>query len=69
MRPRAMSEPRGSSGDIESNESMEVDSFLSDNCPPMGIYETLYAFRDAFGSFMGSEGTHPWSQGFRLLRN
>jgi len=43
-----------------------VESFLSDNCPPMGIYETLYAFRDAFGSFMGTEGTHPWSQGFPL---
>ncbi len=44
----------------------EVESFLSDDCPPMGIYETLYAFRDAFGSFMGTEGTHPWSQGFPL---
>ena len=43
-----------------------VESFLSDNCPPMGIYETLYAFRDSFGSFMGTEGTHPWSQGFPL---
>ncbi len=45
---------------------MQRDSFLSDNCPPMGIYETLYAFRDSFGKFMGSEGTHPWSQGFPL---
>ena len=34
--------------------------------PPMGIYETLYAFRNTFGSFMGTEGTHPWSQGFPL---
>ena len=42
------------------------ESFLSDNCPPMGIYETLYSFRDSFGSFMGTEGTHPWSQGFPL---
>ena len=41
-------------------------SFLSDNCPPMGIYETLYAFADTFGKFMGTEGTHPWSQGFPL---
>ena len=41
-------------------------SFLSDDCPPMGIYETLYAFRDSFGRFMGTEGTHPWSQGFPL---
>nr|XP_061806006.1 LL-diaminopimelate aminotransferase-like [Nerophis lumbriciformis] len=32
----------------------------------MGIYETLYAFNDSFGKFMGSEGTHPWSQGFPL---
>ena len=44
----------------------DVESFLSDNCPPMGIYETLYAFKDSFGSFMGDEGTHPWSQGFPL---
>jgi len=47
-------------------KNSQVESFLSDNCPPMGIYETLYAFRDSFGSFMGSEGTHPWSQGFPL---
>ncbi len=45
---------------------MQRASFLSDDCPPMGIYETLYAFRDAFGSFMGTPGTHPWSQGFPL---
>ena len=44
-------------------ETNEVESFLSDNCPPMSIYETLYAFRDSFGKFMGTEGTHPWSQG------
>jgi aspartate aminotransferase len=45
---------------------MQRASFLSDECPPMGIYETLYAFRDAFGQFMGAPGTHPWSQGFPL---
>lgn len=45
---------------------MHRASFLSDDCPPMGIYETLYAFRDSFGKFMGTEGTHPWSQGFPL---
>ena len=45
---------------------MKRDSFLSDNCPPMGIYETLYAFQDSYGQFMGTEGTHPWSQGFPL---
>ncbi len=32
--------------------------------PPMGIYETLYAFLAAYGSPMGDPGTHPWSQGF-----
>ncbi|MDH3734406.1 MAG: pyridoxal phosphate-dependent aminotransferase [Gemmatimonadota bacterium] len=32
--------------------------------PPMGIYETLYAFLEAFGTYMGEPGTHPWSQGF-----
>jgi aminotransferase len=32
--------------------------------PPMGIYETLYAFLAAFGQPMGDPGTHPWSQGF-----
>ena len=32
--------------------------------PPMGIYETLYAFLDVFGTYMGEPGTHPWSQGF-----
>ncbi len=45
---------------------VRTDSFLSDEVPPMGIYETLYAFKDTFGSFMGSSGTHPWSQGFPL---
>ena len=37
---------------IDFETAGERESFLSDNCPPMGIYETLYAFRDAFGSFM-----------------
>lgn len=32
--------------------------------PPMGIYQTLYAFMDTFGTYMGEPGTHPWSQGF-----
>ena len=32
--------------------------------PPMGIYETLYAFLGSFGSYMGEPGTPPWSQGF-----
>jgi len=41
-------------------------SVLADNVPPMGIYETLYAFKDTFGEFMGTQGTHPWAQGFPL---
>jgi len=32
--------------------------------PPMGIYQTLYAFLESFGTYMGEPGTHPWSQGF-----
>ena len=43
-----------------------TESFLSEDVPSMGIYETLYAFRDSWGAFMGTEGTHPWSQGFPL---
>jgi len=43
-----------------------TNSFLLDDVPPMGIYETLYAFADSYGQFMGTEGTHPWSQGFPL---
>ena len=44
----------------------KTESFIKDEMPPMGIYETLYAFKDTFGQFMGTEGTHPWSQGFPL---
>lgn len=32
----------------------------------MGIYETLYAFKQAFGKSMGEPRTHPWSQGYPL---
>ena len=39
------------------------ESFLR-YVPPMGIYETLYAFWATFGTYMGGPGTHPWSQGF-----
>jgi len=47
-------------------QKVERESFLWDNVPPMGIYETLYAFKDTFGQFMGTPGTHPWAQGFPL---
>ena len=63
---RGVAERKGVQDHTEDAETRQVESFLSDNCPPMGIYETLYAFRDSFGSFMGTEGTHPWSQGFPL---
>ena len=36
------------------------------NFPPMGVYETLFKFADATGSYMGDAGTHPWAQGFPL---
>ena len=42
-----------------------MSQFLK-HVPPMGIYETLYAFYSSYGIFMGEEGTHPWSQGFPL---
>jgi len=32
----------------------------------MGVYETLFKFLDATGKYMGTEGTHPWAQGFPL---
>ena len=42
-----------------------MSQFLT-HVPPMGIYETLYAFCNSYGKFMGDEGMHPWSQGFPL---
>mmetsp|Transcript_1626 Transcript_1626/g.4988 ORF Transcript_1626/g.4988 Transcript_1626/m.4988 type:complete len:464 (-) Transcript_1626:161-1552(-) len=65
---RAVSKARAKSSVQAASTEVHLprDSFLSDNCPPMGIYETLYAFRDSFGQFMGTEGTHPWAQGFPL---
>ena len=33
---------------------------------PMGIYEVLFSFLDASGTYMGNPGTHPWAQGFPL---
>ncbi len=34
--------------------------------PPMGVYETLFAFAAATNKYMGEPGTHPWAQGFPL---
>lgn len=36
--------------------------------PPMGVYETLFKFLDATGTYMGTDGTHPWAQGFPLTK-
>lgn len=36
------------------------------NFPPMGVYETLFKFLDATGTYMGEPGTRPWAQGFPL---
>ena len=44
---------------------MPMESALS-HFPPMGVYETLFKFLDATGKYMGTEGTHPWAQGFPL---
>lgn len=42
-----------------------MDSALT-HFPPMGVYETLFKFLDATGKYMGTDGTHPWAQGFPL---
>ncbi len=44
---------------------MPTESALT-HFPPMGVYETLFKFLDATGKYMGTEGTHPWAQGFPL---
>ncbi len=43
-----------------------TNSFLSDELPPHAIYETLYAFKDTWGNYMGAPGTTPWLQGFPI---
>ena len=45
--------------------SRAMDSALV-HFPPMGVYETLFKFLDATGKYMGTDGTHPWAQGFPL---
>ena len=42
-----------------------MSSFL-EYAPPMGIYQTLYAFQKVFGKYMGESNTHPWTQGCPL---
>jgi aspartate/methionine/tyrosine aminotransferase len=32
----------------------------------MGVYEVLFAFKDACGSYLGTDDTHPYAQGFPL---
>jgi aminotransferase len=62
--------PRGRSlpshrADVSAYAVMSTDSALT-HFPPMGVYETLFKFLDATGKYMGTEGTHPWAQGFPL---
>lgn len=47
------------------NMPVTTESALT-HFPPMGVYETLFKFLDATGKYMGTEGTHPWAQGFPL---
>lgn len=46
------------------NSSRDCGTSFLRPTPPMGIYETLYAFQAAYGEPMGEVGTHPWSQGY-----
>lgn len=32
----------------------------------MGVYEVLFAFKDSCGAYLGTDGTHPYAQGFPL---
>jgi aspartate/methionine/tyrosine aminotransferase len=41
------------------------NSFLT-HFPPMGVYEVLFAFKDACGAYLGTEDTHPYAQGFPM---
>jgi aminotransferase len=50
---------------MQAQDSAENKSCLT-HFPPMGVYETLFKFKDTTGLYMGSEGTHPWAQGFPL---
>lgn len=34
--------------------------------PPMGVYEVLFKFKDSCGAYLGTDGTHPYAQGFPL---
>lgn len=45
----------------------KIEPFIK-HFPPMGVYETLFKFLDATGKYMGTEGTHPWAQGFPLTK-
>ena len=43
-----------------------MSSFL-EHVHPQGIYQTLYEFRNIFGSEMGTKNTSPWTQGSPLV--
>ena len=58
-----MSNTSSTESPIQETSAERGTSFLRP-MPPMGIYETLYAFQAAYGEPMGDPGTHPWSQGY-----
>ena len=45
---------------------MSIRKSILNSFPPMGIYEVLFSFLDATGTYMGEPGTNPWAQGFPL---
>ncbi|MEH6631674.1 MAG: pyridoxal phosphate-dependent aminotransferase [Halopseudomonas aestusnigri] len=45
---------------------LRPDQSVLQQFPPMGIYEVLFGFEAATGSYLGNPGTHPWAQGFPL---
>jgi hypothetical protein len=57
-------DPVGAAACLKALERIGFAIMLLRYVPPMGIYETLYAFWGTFGTSMGEPGTHPWSQGF-----
>ncbi|KLN59578.1 hypothetical protein WH96_17065 [Kiloniella spongiae] len=45
---------------------MSAQASVLKQFPPMGIYEILFSFLDTTNSYLGTNGTHPWAQGFPL---
>src|SRR5947208_1370517 len=52
---------------VGESDGQTPESLLT-HFPPMGVYETLFKFKDATGVYLGTDGTLPWAQGFPLTR-